>query len=546
MTSGGTTHSTAAAEWPWLDYVPAENTTCIWSTNGLLELMSLPERDWGRWEEVRPKPIVLPGWSRPSRPRPSLSRRSSGTTPQKTNEPPSSSSLNADRQLLFTFRIDLPAVSEDLPLPPTLVATSCRYYYTLIIRMVTIKSIKRKQPPTWIQIPIRVLTAAPLYSKLHTSYPIRNPVLSLPIPMNNPAAVIIGTPTRTTAMTTTKTNAAVLLHAMAHSQGLPGRITATELNAWDGRLTAHYRHSAAHSQHMCPRPLLTSSDAAPAAPPAVQTMKVTDPVSGRRVALLTVLGGSQLYPGSRIVLQLDFPHKSKQQHTTGSSDDAKDDNDHHNNWVPLYQASACLEGEETVIRVRDGHRARARLHLFDTAHVPNLDPACIESVSLPLLLPLDAPVSVATAQVEIFIRIVMDLVVGTTTTTANTSTTDGGTSTTSASAATAAKTFRNLRLEIPCSVVHAPFAWELDQDDDRDPEEEEEEPEETTQPGAHARFFPTSDIHKELKILSLCLADRCHLRPTTTQAECMGLATTNPYPVGSETTSLSTPCHELV
>ena len=82
----------------WRDFPHADNTLCIWSSNRL-DLLSLKERDSGRWEDVSPKPIVLSGKRSDER------VESRGTKLE-------------DTQLAFSFRVDLPT-----SLPPTLVAT---------------------------------------------------------------------------------------------------------------------------------------------------------------------------------------------------------------------------------------------------------------------------------------------------------------------------------------------------------------------------------------------------------------------------------------
>jgi hypothetical protein len=121
------------------------------------------------------------------------------------------------------------------------------------------------------------------------------------------------------------------------------------------------------------------------------------------------------------------------------------------------------------------------------------------------MLPLDAPCSIQTNILEISISIRVDITVGN-------ATGDG---------------YRNLQLEIPCRVIHGTSAYEEQENDG-----EEERPRAflqasagdddvnggtaSTQPidSSDPRNFPTRDIHEDLQILSLSMADQCGLRPT--------------------------------
>lgn len=398
---GETRHMQQASIELWED-LPSQltnNSMCIWSSNRL-DLMNLEEREWDKWQDVRPKPFTWPG------------RKVGPHTP-----PPEMDVALEDLHLAFTFRFDIPM---DKNLPPTLVATSCRYYYTILARLQT-KGLVR-----WFQIPIRVLTASPVYTILHSL------------------------------------DEESVLQAMAHSSGLPaGLRTMSQLYPIEGRITVHYQQNAAFGQHMSLR--IPSKQ-------LIQSMRVTDPLTDQPVGIITFMGASVLHPGSRIAVKLDFPKRS-----VNSSD-----------WIPVFQVSACLEGEEIATRFRDGQQSRARTYLFDTAHEGPFDPECVECVSLNLIMPLDAPVSVHTDYVEIHIRCLVDIVVG--------------------------EDYRNLRLEIPCQVVHTQSAWEkklIDENETLDLWEINYEDYSPTDPS----WFPVSDISEELNILSLHLADRCQIRP---------------------------------
>ncbi|GAX16526.1 hypothetical protein FisN_7Lh249 [Fistulifera solaris] len=389
----------------WDDWPSQPNNICLWTSNRL-DLMNLQERDWDSWQEVRPKPFTWPG------------RKVGPHTP-----PPEMDVVLEDMHLAFTFRFDLPM---DQNLPPTLAATSCRYYYNILARLQT------KELVRWFQIPIQVLTASPLYTEPHSQ------------------------------------DEESVLQAMAHSSGLPaGEMSMSQLYPIEGRITVHDQQSAAFGQHTSLR--IPSRQ-------MVQSMRVTDPLTERPVCIITFIGASVLHPGSRMVVKLDFPKRF---------------DDRSREWIPVFQVSTCLDGEETVIRFRDGQRTRARAYLFDTAHEGPFDPECVESISLNLVMPLDAPVSVQTDHVEVKVRCVVDIVVG--------------------------EDYRNLRLEMPCEVVHPQSAWEMklmDENETLDLWEIDYSDYSPTDPS----WFPVTDIGEELDILSLHLADRCQIRPYKTYA----------------------------
>ena len=172
-----------------------------------------------------------------------------------------------------------------------------------------------------------------------------------------------------------------------------------------------------------------------------QSMRVSDP-TGKPVTVLTVVGAATLSPGSRLLLQFDFPDIDR----VGKS------------WALCYQASACLQGEEIALQreSRGGlvKRHRARKHLLATASEV-MDPVCTERICLTLLVPLDAPCSVTSDVLDISIWCVVDLTVDTATNgNNNNNNTPGG-------------QHQNLRLEIPCVISHAKSAFEsqIDQAD---------------------------------------------------------------------------------
>ena len=415
----------------WKEFPQAKNTHCVWSSNRI-DLLQLQERSTDRWEDVRPKPIRLPGRTN--------ERVDNSSQENGSNGFPSATPVIGleNFQLVYTFRVDLPVASSLVA--PTLVATSCRYHYAIVIRLVSRASPK----PTWIQVPVQIEMADP---------------------------------TSATTKVNVETSSSSL-SAMAHSNGLPTVLTAAELNQWEGRLSAH-RQSIAHSRHI-------RRDS----PSSVQSMRVTDPGTGKPACLLTMMGAAILHPGSRMILKLDFPTSRR-----------KDDDNDELLWVPVHQVSACLQGEEIAIRLGDGQRTRARSFLFDTAH-QRIDPLSVVSTSLSLLLPLSAPCTVATERVEISVQCIVDIVVG------------------DKKNKSGEWNYRNLRMEIPCQVVHAAWAWEEKEESHQSvgkailDELDARQQRQYTDP-TDPRSFVTRDTTEELRILSLCLADKCDLLPKT-------------------------------
>jgi hypothetical protein len=373
------------------------NTAAFWASNSI-ELMDLQERTKASWKDTQPKAIILPGKSESEQ---------NGLRHSKEE----SCIPLEDQHMAFSFRVNLPSNA-----PHTLIATSCRYYYTITLRFRT----NDTEEYSWMHVPVMVLTTIPNA---------RQPDLDLPP-----------------------------LQAMAHSSGLPVSLTATELNQLDGQYSVNRDTE----------------------PTSIQSTHVRDLNSGRPACFLTILGAGKMCPGSTLVLKLDFPSPHHRHEST-------------NPWIPCYSASACLEGEEWAIGTS---RKRAKKHLFCTAHQA-IDPDTTECTSLRLHLPISAPCSIQTDSIEINIRCIVDIAVGT-------PSGDG---------------FRNLHLEIPCQVTHALSDWERPDDED-----DESPATRAFEEFLHSRSFPNCDpfdpqsftydgIQEELKILSLAMADACRLRP---------------------------------
>jgi len=340
---------------PWKD-MPVDKSFSIWYSPPV-DLKSLEENNPAH--QPTPKPVLL--------------QRCDGKEAIGDTEAVSKGSK--DDSLAYTVRIQVGAA--DLHLPPTLSATSCRYYYQLVVRYES----KHNHGPQFKSVPIHVVSPNPRFQNID----------------------------------------GITSFATAHTGALPCSLHSSDFgDRLSDKLTVHQTYNAAHTRHIAG----ASSD-------AVQTMRVTDPVSGNPVCLLTIIGAHQAYPGSRVVIKLDFPR----------SDTAA-------NWVPVHQVSSCLEGEETVRRSSEAKRTRARVYLLDTAHVGPLDPNCVESTSMQLLFPQSTPVSVSTNFVCIQHRCAIDIAVRD----------SGGKSKTG---------FRNLRLEVPCNVFDAPSAFEIGDETDQ-------------------------------------------------------------------------------
>ena len=448
-----------------------EHCICFWTSEVIL-LSELQERTIGRWEDVKPKPIIgkrigsdesatsngvnpsaRNGHQDPNNDKKSTSNGSLSSYPTK--------SLN-QQQLAFTFRAELP-----INLPHSVQANSCRYFYTVMVGTRVKLPSTRKQ---WLRhgTPLRVLSLRP-------DQPPPQPQQS-----TRPTIYPIGSCT-----------------AMAHSVGLPCHVSATELHQPTGQILVNRRGLRSMTRR--------NPDAAAQ---NLQTMRITD-LQGIPCCVLTVMGVSTTSPGSRMVLKFDFPRGNNQ--TTSST-----------SWTPCYQVSASLEGHEIAIGVDGTQRKRAQAYLFDTAHA-TVDPDCTERVNLSLLVPLDAPTTVQADVVEVSVKCTIDITVGSSKT----------------------LTYSNLRLELPCRIVHSLSEYEVvlsgedeDQDEDDaylklpldelilgpsyrssgsdcylsdDPPLIETAALRVTQEANHPSSFVTKDIQQDLKMLSLRMANECNL-----------------------------------
>jgi hypothetical protein len=227
------------------------------------------------------------------------------------------------------------------------------------------------------------------------------------------------------------------VEGMAHSIGLPCHLSATERHRPRGQMTVNTSSSRGVRNNL-------------------QTLRVSN-ARGQPVCVLTVVGAARLTPGSRIHMKWDFPLR------VGGG------------WQPCYQVSACLKGEELAL-YEDGTTQRTRSLVLDTCH-EYVDPGVTDRVSKSLLLPVDAPFSMQTDVVELSMHVQVEITVKEN------------------------DIYNNLRLDIPCHVVHS-----LQQDNDMYHEDEMRvQPLEELFFGKDAdkgRDFATTDIFPDLKILA--------------------------------------------
>mmetsp|Transcript_12062 Transcript_12062/g.18658 ORF Transcript_12062/g.18658 Transcript_12062/m.18658 type:complete len:553 (+) Transcript_12062:16-1674(+) len=257
--------------------------------------------------------------------------------------------------------------------------------------------------------------------------------------------------------------------AVAHSVGLPCHISATELDRPEGQITVN------RNVGLCST--ISRGN--------VQTLRVADQF-GTPCCMLTAIGASITSPGGRIVLHFDFPGIN-----------VENDGSNTNTWLRCQQVSCCLEGEEVATR-EDGSRKKSRSFLFDTAHEV-VEIGFTERISLDLALPLDCPCTVKTDLLDISLRCTVDLTV---------EQSDGGGG------------YSNLRLELPCKIVHSAYADELENetDDDLNKNASLEKlmlgstNESLDTERQQLNQLRTNDILDDLKILSIRMIDNCGLR----------------------------------
>jgi hypothetical protein len=483
------------------DFVWPSHTVPFWTAGSVVELMNLPERLYGRWDDTRPtKSMQLPNHG------PATNHTKwIQSNYNKNNEDKGGNDehrkLN-EQQICFTFRVNLPKAEDNCP--HSLNGTSCRYYYSIILRLRTTNTAS----PKWILRPVTVLSAHP--------------------DLNSTADL----------------NRESTLQVMAHSSGLPAQITASELNQWEGQYTVN-RYGGSQTLYRNVRPQ------------HVQSMCIHDPITKCNVAVLTIFGSpTHLHPGCRLSFKFDFPRREEgqEQPSYGNESNKSTTIDSTDStaakWIPCYQVSACLQGQEVAIHSVSHPKNRStssssqkitRRYVWNTAHEV-MDPETTECVSLDLLVPESIPCTVRTNHVEIVVQCVLDITVGTTT---------------SSNQPHPKVDYRDIHMEIPCQVRHAVYDWErVDTQEDmanhvsgqpstiqelfasvkniqrqryyhhhHNPHSNpdvsttdivDQQPPPPPPPLDHDHHFCTKDIHTDLKILSFQMAKACDLRPNPT------------------------------
>ena len=473
------------------DYELPPYTVPFWTSNATdepIDLLNINERSFGRWDDVNPmKPILLPS-----------TRQSASLTAtngsNNENHPQNAYSCNdsnetADRNsmdkrhpfLAYTFRAHVPQhcqddVTEDqntkqFKLSHSFHGASCRYYYLIVVRMQIKATPATNDSNTVVVWKQQLVTILPDFH--HDDISIPPPSLS---------------------------SSCMLLQIMAHSNGLPTRLTSIELNQWEGRYTVNRLGSALYRN-------ISRS----------QSMRIVDPTSQRLVGILTIIGTpNDLHHGSRLTLKMDFPIRPP-------TEDGDDVALNVPKCISCYQVSACLQGQEVAIitsskasSVAGCKRTTARQYVWDTAH-EMIDPDTTECVALDLLVPETAPCSIQTPNVELNVQCIIDIAIGT--------------------PVKGRIDYRNIHLEIPCLVRPTIHDWERTNDDEDNASSSKQ-----IQSSARQLFetakqlhqmhkttngtigtlegndsdridFEMSDIQTDLKLLSLQMAKICDLKP---------------------------------
>ena len=421
---------------------------------GLDLLRDVPPESPSSETFVRPQPIQFTtDWAEQSTENLTLGPETeSATTPNGTT-PNRSSTIDV------SFRAHLPHY-----LPGTLLgAISCRYFYRVLLRLSPITGNIR-----WVEVPLVIQQSAPA----------------------NNTSITTGGPEPMTAI--------------SHPGTLPYSLTATEYYGASpqyqkGSLTVHRFSAAFHG----------SSAVGP-------IMRITDPNRQQPVTVLSILtptdtqnkninnGQLLLCPGSRLILQFDFPNSTAQSET----------------WVPCHQVSACIQGEESILSypevdssTHSGHEKRKRTQqiLVSTAH-ELVDPDTARRVSLSLLVPDNAIGTTRTAAVDISYECVVDICVA-----------SQAPSTTGYLLQQSPK-YRNLRLQLPCAIVYPDNALETMHDMEQDEEtralmqrhkdlwnqrstQDQEDTSMEASPPSASTSFATEDIEEDLKRLSIATAE---------------------------------------
>jgi hypothetical protein len=317
----------------------SEDTVCFWATNGI-EVLDLTERiEGGRWNND--------DFQRGLHEEDDCDDDDNENYDNKEKEEDNDNDDGnfKDDILAFTFRAEIPP-----DLPHSVHATTCRYFYTANILVKT---------ATQQQIIKRTFQ---VYTKNNNSYYSNNPTNN-----NNQQQQQQDDDYYRNTTNSARVKFGNCL-GMAHSNGLPCHISATEIHRPKDQMMVVQNH--------CLRRQQRSND--------VQTLRVSN-AAGQPVCVLTVIGSQSLSPGSRIHLQWDFPSTENYYHHQSQQQTEENNNKKMNNyWIPCHQVCACLQGEEYAL-YEDGSKKRTQSFLFDTCH-EYVDPGITDRVSTTLWL----------------------------------------------------------------------------------------------------------------------------------------------------------------
>jgi hypothetical protein len=317
----------------------SEDTVCFWATNGI-EVLDLTERiEGGRWNND--------DFQRGLHEEDDCDDDDNENYDNKEKEEDNDNDDGnfKDDILAFTFRAEIPP-----DLPHSVHATTCRYFYTANILVKT---------ATQQQIIKRTFQ---VYTKNNNSYYSNNPTNN-----NNQQQQQQDDDYYRNTTNSARVKFGNCL-GMAHSNGLPCHISATEMHRPKDQMMVVQNH--------CLRRQQRSND--------VQTLRVSN-AAGQPVCVLTVIGSQSLSPGSRIHLQWDFPSTENYYHHQSQQQTEENNNKKMNNyWIPCHQVCACLQGEEYAL-YEDGSKKRTQSFLFDTCH-EYVDPGITDRVSTTLWL----------------------------------------------------------------------------------------------------------------------------------------------------------------
>jgi len=399
--------------------------------------------------------------------------------------------------LAFTFRVDIP-----MDLPHSVYATTCRYYYTanVLVKTATQQQILKRN--FRVVMPVFVGNNNNNNNNNYNNYNGRERNPGDELAVQSSARVKVGQ-----------------CLGLAHSNGLPCHLSATEIHRPKGQLVVQQSYNHNHNNHNNNNNNYYD----------VQTLRVSN-TRGRPVCILTIVGSQTLSPGSRVHLQWDFPKQFRQpqkQQPYNHRDNNNNNNDNNGDrddvrWIPCYQVCACLQGEEYAI-YEDGSKKRTQSFLFDTCH-EWVEPGVTDRVSKTLWLSSSSggggsdgaegsvashfeggapPCDLKTDVMEVSTWCRIDIAVCEQEETAGNSYNNNNAS----SGGGGGGAYNNLSLRIPCKVRHR-SSFNCMQQQEQEMLEQQVPPLNELLDIEHKNeAFPIGDIRSDLKVLSLTMED---------------------------------------